>query len=206
MIKGFTLIELLIVIGILAILATTVVLVLNPAQILQESRDTQRLTDFGTLQSAIALYLSTAITPSIGGAVCGTDWWVTIPTGSGTFAVGDQPFVNPVSAKVPAQIASPALANGTGWMRIDFSSTPDSGISNLPVDPTNATANENPNVAYTAVGSADRFYAYGCRTTGGVNQYKITANLESPKHSPKEGTDGGTQANLYEVGINMSQI
>ena len=53
--KGFTLIELLIVIAILAILATTVVLVLNPAQILAETRDGQRLNDMGTLQSAISL-------------------------------------------------------------------------------------------------------------------------------------------------------
>jgi prepilin-type N-terminal cleavage/methylation domain-containing protein len=42
-VKGFTLIELLIVIAILAILATAVVLVLNPAQILAQARDAQRI-------------------------------------------------------------------------------------------------------------------------------------------------------------------
>src|SRR3989338_7505949 len=71
--KGFTLIELLIVIGILAILATTVVLVLNPAQILAESRDTQRVSDLGAVQSAIGLYLATVASPTFGSAtLCGT--------------------------------------------------------------------------------------------------------------------------------------
>lgn len=37
--KGFTLIELLIVIGILAVLATAVIMVLNPAELLKQARD-----------------------------------------------------------------------------------------------------------------------------------------------------------------------
>ncbi|MGC9603563.1 MAG: type II secretion system protein, partial [Minisyncoccia bacterium] len=40
---GFTLIELLVVIGILGTLATAVVLVLNPAQLLAQARDSTRL-------------------------------------------------------------------------------------------------------------------------------------------------------------------
>jgi type IV pilus assembly protein PilA len=40
---GFTLIELLIVIGVLAILATVVVLVLNPTEMFKQARDSQRL-------------------------------------------------------------------------------------------------------------------------------------------------------------------
>ena len=43
--KGFTLVELLIVIGIVAILATIVVLVINPVELLKESRDSRRLSD-----------------------------------------------------------------------------------------------------------------------------------------------------------------
>jgi len=43
--KGFTLLELLIVIGILAILSTTVVLVINPAELLKKARDSQRISE-----------------------------------------------------------------------------------------------------------------------------------------------------------------
>ena len=53
--RSFTLIELLVVIGILAILATIVVLVINPAERLAQTRDSKRLHDLKILQSAINL-------------------------------------------------------------------------------------------------------------------------------------------------------
>jgi prepilin-type N-terminal cleavage/methylation domain-containing protein len=43
--SGFTLIELLIVIAIIAILSVVVVLALNPAEMLRESRDNNRVSD-----------------------------------------------------------------------------------------------------------------------------------------------------------------
>ena len=54
--KGFTLLELLIVIGILAILATVLIAVINPAELLRRARDTQRLSDLDALRSAISLF------------------------------------------------------------------------------------------------------------------------------------------------------
>ena len=54
--NGFTLIELLIVIAILAILAVVVVLVLNPAELLRQSRDANRLSDLATMNSALGIF------------------------------------------------------------------------------------------------------------------------------------------------------
>ncbi len=54
--KGFTLIELLIVIAIIALLATAVVLILNPVRILKSARDTQRISDIAQLQKALELF------------------------------------------------------------------------------------------------------------------------------------------------------
>ena len=65
--KGFTLIELLIVIAILAILATTIAVVMNPAQMLKEARDSQRMSDLKSIQSALALYLVSVVNPSFTG-------------------------------------------------------------------------------------------------------------------------------------------
>lgn len=56
--KGFTLIELLIVIAIIAILAIIVVLTINPARIMEKSRDSQRMSDLTSLATAINLYLA----------------------------------------------------------------------------------------------------------------------------------------------------
>ena len=64
--KGFTLLELLIVIGILSILSTTVVLVINPAQLLKKARDSQRISDLSTMKTAIAYYVTEAVSPDIG--------------------------------------------------------------------------------------------------------------------------------------------
>src|SRR5680860_471628 len=66
--KGFTLLELLIVIGILAILSTTVILVINPAELLKKARDSQRISDLSTVKTAIAYYITEAADPSIGSA------------------------------------------------------------------------------------------------------------------------------------------
>lgn len=51
--KGFTLIELLIVITIIATLAVTVFVALNPAQRLKDARDARRTTDVETILTAI---------------------------------------------------------------------------------------------------------------------------------------------------------
>ncbi|MBI2888821.1 MAG: prepilin-type N-terminal cleavage/methylation domain-containing protein, partial [Candidatus Liptonbacteria bacterium] len=48
--KGFTLIELLVVIAIVAILAVVLILTLNPAQILAQSRDSTRISDLNTVK------------------------------------------------------------------------------------------------------------------------------------------------------------
>lgn len=52
---GFTLIELLVVVAILGILATLIVLAINPAETQRKSRDAQRLSDMATLRKAVDL-------------------------------------------------------------------------------------------------------------------------------------------------------
>ncbi|MEK7525153.1 MAG: type II secretion system protein [Patescibacteria group bacterium] len=72
--KGFTLIELLVVIAILGILATMVVLAINPAETQRRGRDASRLSDMATVRKAIDLAIAD------GGVLSGT---VAVPfTGS----------------------------------------------------------------------------------------------------------------------------
>lgn len=56
--KGFTLIELLVVIAILGILATMVVLAINPAETQRKGRDATRLSDLATVRKAIDLSIA----------------------------------------------------------------------------------------------------------------------------------------------------
>ena len=53
--KGFTLIELIVVIAIIAVLAGMVMIILNPAAILEKARDTKRMEDLDTLNKVIHL-------------------------------------------------------------------------------------------------------------------------------------------------------
>ena len=168
--NGFTLIELVIVIGILAILATVVVLVLNPAQLLAQARDSQRMSDLGSVKSAIALYLATANSPAVGATSKGT---VSTVCWFGT---------NCVTAC--SGVSSSTLVDSTGWVNVNLNGTTGgSPLSALPLDP-----------------SQTGIYQYAYIGDAGNLTFELNANLESTKYSGLEGSDGGNCTTTYEVG------
>ena len=221
--KGFTLIELLIVIGILAILATTVVLVLNPTEYLRQARDAQRISDFKSMKTAVNLYLARAATPTLNMGVCnlgssgtahtwrGSQWTndpVSIPAGA-------QPFTNPspAAASAPITVANIRNIDGTGWVSVPLSTTTqyamigNSPINSLPIDPNPLTQGG------AFLSTTGRFYAFQCFGT----QYELNGSMESIKYAfggdkDVESSDGGTSARqgasvtqtiadtIYEVG------
>ncbi|TSD01961.1 MAG: Uncharacterized protein Athens071426_601 [Parcubacteria group bacterium Athens0714_26] len=186
--KGFTLVELLIVIGILAILATVTVLVLNPAQLFAQARDSQGVSDLGTLNSALAYYLSTASTTDLDGSTtdCSTRCYVqtTGLTGNGCAGAGTARH----GAKT-VTIDADRTVDSLGWIPVYIGgAVGGSPISVLPVDPTNTTT---------------YFYSYACDNTN--KTYELDANLESARYiqdgsDDKESTDGGNVPTLFELG------
>ena len=56
-INAFTIVELLVVIGIIAILAVTLLALLNPAEAQRRTRDAKRLRDLNTIQAIVNQYL-----------------------------------------------------------------------------------------------------------------------------------------------------
>lgn len=161
--KGFTLLELLIVIGILAVLAAVVTLVLNPAEILKQTRDGKRLSDLDALKSAIAFHLSTAVTPSV---IYGQ---ITGATSTVSLAGAACPF----SASCVANTG--VAVNGSGWVTVNFNDTSGgSPLSVLPLDPVN---------------SGNYYYAYSANAASST--FELDARLESEKHRAKMTQDGG---------------
>jgi len=208
--RGFTLIELLVVIAIIAILAVVVVLTLNPAELLRQSRDSNRVSDLATLKSAIGLYITdqggtTGFSMGIP-ALCynstpGATSTFYGPNASGTWAATTTCATWFASATSNASTSGRAI-NGTGWLPINFASTtPGSPIGTLPIDPVDIDGT-GPTKAAGAL-----FYGY---VTNGTT-YKLSAFMESTRYSTGgsndvEGDthDGGLNDYVYEQGSNLT--
>jgi len=176
--KGFTLLELLIVIGILAILATVVALVLNPAELLGQARDSQRLSDLRTINSAIGLWVASASSTTIGSDAQTCTKGTTIFTGNTGTCLEN----------------ATTTINGEGWVKgINFTFIPGgSPLSRLPLDPTNT------------LGATGNHYEFKV-VTGGT--YELNANMESDKYKRNGAADvesnikdGGSNNDVYEIG------
>ena len=178
--KGFTLIELLIVIGILAILATTVILVLNPAQILAQARDSQRISDLSSVKSAIALYLATADSPVIAASsTC-------------TFTGCGNPFT-----LTPLVITSSTVITGGGWVAVNLTETSGgSSLSALPLDPTQSTtyyygfAGDSANKTFELNGRLESTKYRDNMTSDGGNKNTCSSYTETTCYY-EIGTDSG---------------
>ncbi len=112
--KGFTLVELLVVIAIIAILASVVILIINPLELLKRSRDATRLKDLESLQSAINLAIQDGLSNGNDILCSGSDF--------------------PCSGKSNSQTR---VNNGTGWVKVNLGSQKAVSLATLPVDPVN---------------------------------------------------------------------
>ncbi len=202
---GFTLIELLVVIAIVGVLSVVVVLALNPAELLRQARDSNRISDLATLKSALSFYATDVSgngAYSLGnGANCyidqgGTGGFIAGCGGGGNAAR----FAAGVATANQAVTSSLKLVDATGWIPVNFTKISSGApLSAIPIDPS------------SNVGS-NLFYAYRpggngatCTTGSTCTTYEVNAHMESTKYKnggagDVESTDGGNDANLFEVG------
>jgi len=180
--KGFTLIELLVVIAIVAILAVVLVITLNPAQLLRQARDSNRISDFATLKSALSLYLADVSSPTLAGN-SSTCYFHGSSTAVGSGCGGRYTTATTNST------TSLKNVTGTGWIPVNFSAISSGApISVEPVDPINNNTN---------------YYSYAADTTN--QTFELDAKMESTRYqtggsSDVESTDGGSSSTIYEVG------
>ncbi len=187
---GFTLIELMVVIAIVAVISLVVILTLNPAEILRQSRDANRVSDMSTLRSSLALYLAAVSTPNLASSSGAFgNCYVTFATGTCGFG-----FSSALSVSTNGGNATSTHVDSTGWLPVDFTQIPSGQpIANLPVDPLN---NEN------------YFYSYAATTTN-IGFKVVASGMESRKYgrggsNDAVSNDGGSFPNSYESGTNLS--
>ena len=150
--KGFTLIELLIVIAIIAILAIIIVIAINPARILEKSRDSQRFSDMTSLATAVNLYLADKENQALPA------------TGSRTT----------IEAACTADINACKKNDGVApsWVPLNFTSVSSGApIASLPIDPTNDSTD------YYRFGwnSVSKTYEFDCAFESSDNILKMSA-------------------------------
>lgn len=187
--KSFTLIELLIVIAILVILAVVVILTLNPSELMAQGRDSTRLSDMASLNSAINIYLTdSGGTGSLGNA---NTLYVSIPDNSSS-TCGDLGLPSLPTGWSYNCVSSTSSRNtdGTGWLPINLAST-SSGtpLGSLPLDPVNSS-------------SSGYYYTYA--TDGSTGGYELTMVPESQKYTSTAANDGGLDPASYETGSKLT--
>jgi formylglycine-generating enzyme required for sulfatase activity len=148
------------------------VLTLNPAELLRQSRDSNRLSDLSTMSDAINLYNTDqggASGYSLGSSsvtyLSISDPTATSTAGTNCSGLGGNIATGTTFFHCPASSTSRNV-NGTGWIPINFSTMSEGApFGSLPVDPTNST-------------SSNLYYFY--QTNGST--YKITAFPEASKN------------------------
>lgn len=204
--KGFTLIELLVVLGLIAILAAILIVVINPARIFQRARDTQRIGDLRNLDSALSGYLAELSsnpgniqmdntannTRCVNGSASTTIFYSNVvndpisPNLSGGEGAGGDTFVW-------ANGTTSRAVNGTGWLPVNLATATVLQLSVLPIDPINSAVTSTPSYYYT----------YACKTD---YTYELNANLETNTNAEQNQNDGGDNPYLYEVGTNKKLL
>ena len=176
--KGFTLLELLIVIGILAVLSTTIVLVINPTELLAKARDSSRISDLNALRNAIALFIVKKPEEFIG--------------------ENDQTYSHVQGIQCSTGQGSSAttqLIDGSGWIPIDFTKMSGfTSLSNLPIDP---VSNKDKGL----------YYVYTVDSLGKTFKLTANMESEYYSEGGSgdvTSKDGGNIDSLYELGTNLS--
>ena len=184
---AFTLIELLVTLALIAIISVVVVVTLNPSELLKQARDSNRLSDINTLNTAVSAFVVDQPTTAIGNA---STTYVSVPDSTTTCANLGLPALPTGWSYHCAPTSTLRNVDGTGWLPVNFAAVSfGAPLSMLPIDPNNTT-------------STTFFYAYGTN----ASKYELTTSVESQKYTTSAANDGGLDPGTYEQGTSFSVI
>jgi type II secretory pathway pseudopilin PulG len=187
--NSFTLVELLVVIGILAVLTTAVVIILNPTDYLAQARDSRRLNDLSLLNNSLQNLEAIDSTLSFGTSLT---VYISIPDdASSTCGTLGLPALPPTYTYNCVSTANLTNTDGTGWVPVNFSSQSIIQLSSLPIDPIN-TPTDGLYYTYTPGGS------WEIDTILESNKYRLSGDKD------RTSSDGGDNTSVYEIGTDLT--
>jgi hypothetical protein len=172
-------------------------LTLNPAELLRQARDSNRISDFATLKSALSLYSEDVVTTTPMNGTIGYNL-ITANVGvSSSIVYYDTTNIFPgwgfVGGEGDLVATSSRAVDGTGWIPINLDAISSGApISSWPVDPVNSGIN---------------MYIYAASST----VFKLATQIESTKYmhggpGDVETGDGGTSIYSYQQGTNLTSL
>jgi prepilin-type N-terminal cleavage/methylation domain-containing protein len=196
--KGFTLIELLIVLALIAILAAILIVVINPGAIMTRGRDTQRKGDLRNLAAATDAYIADMGTgadlPWIARGNCsstspGNIFFSVVPADTSTPPTGWPAVPSGTATGTTSQIA-----NGNGWVPLNFQGSTLVTLSSLPLDPRNNVTSGGVRFAYSFTCDTNFGYEYAAKLEGDLS---AMANDGGNRNTCTDISDTNC---LYEIG------
>lgn len=174
--------ELVIVVGILGVIATVAVVIINPTQILTRSRDSNRLGELASINKA----LQVAEVQEVGSFGNLNTVYVSLPDSSPTCSNLSLPALPSDWFYACSSSTSYKNIDGTGWIPVNFKSiSVGSPLPVLPVDPVNTV-------------DGGLYYTY---TRG---SWILTATLESSDYQEEYATAYGTSTSVYVLSTKNS--
>ncbi|MBI4095023.1 MAG: hypothetical protein HY435_02425 [Candidatus Liptonbacteria bacterium] len=184
---GITLIEMVIAVGAAALISAVVLIVINPPELLRESRDGTRLADTITLRRAIEIFgAQSNLPPPTPNLIYISIPDPNAPAGSRSNCGGlGLPELSPPWEYRCASTTDARRTDGRGWVPVNFNTLSLGFFPALPIDPVNNPMN-------------GQFYAY---VDGG---YAFATLLESKKYLRRAALyDLGTDPARHESGPDM---
>ena len=156
---------------------------LNPTQLLAQSRDGTRIQDLADINNAIKQYLADNNTNLGTSSVV----YVSIPDTNSSCSDLGLPSLPTGWSYHCVSTSTLTETNGNGWIPISFSSiTTGNPLPTIPIDPQNTT-------------STGEYYTYA--TNG--SQYELTSYFESNNYQTQAAQSGNPDPTTYALGSNL---
>lgn len=200
--QGFTLIEILITLSAIVTLIGLLIYFVKPMELFKRHRDFQRINDLKNLELAIDTYLLNSPQPDLDGFYFSTGYdefqpaiYISLPrTLFMATSIVDETGKEWKIIQNASDTNFLRRADGLGWLPINFTELKYPPINYLPVDPLN-----NLNFFYS--------YAFSRSSQGFELNARFEANIYNFGGShDKASTDGGSDNEIYEAGINKCLI